>query len=63
MVIQLSIALVAIMTVMKDQVEHLNKIGAAATTIGIDEEAAKNRNFSVFGISIFLFAEFDTSAI
>ena len=33
---------------MKDQVEQLNKIGAAATTIGNesnDEEAAKNSNF------------------
>ena len=89
MVIQLSIALVAIM---KDQVEQLNKIRAVATTIGIDEEAAKNRNFkivcqmgltdlhdyssfvtsvcafadicrSVFSISTFHFAEFDTSVI
>ena len=44
MVIQLSIALVAIMN---DQVEQLNKIRAAATKIGIDEEAAKNRNFKI----------------
>ena len=35
MVIQLSIALMAIM---KDQVEQLNKIGAAAMTIGIGEK-------------------------
>ena len=41
---QLSIALV---TIMKDQFEQLNKIGAAATTIGVDEEAAKNRNFEI----------------
>ena len=44
MVIQLSIALVAIM---KDQVEQLNKIGAAATTIGIDKDTPKNRNFEI----------------
>ena len=32
---------------MKDQVEQLNKIGAAATTIGIDKDAPKNRNFEI----------------
>ena len=42
--IQLSIALVAIL---KDQVEQLNKIGAAATTIGTDKDAPKNRNFDI----------------
>ena len=41
MVIQLPIAL---MTIMEDQVEQLNK---TATTIGIDEEAAKNKNFEI----------------
>ena len=44
MVIQLSKALVAII---KHQVEKLNKIGAAETTIGIDEEATKNINFEI----------------
>ena len=41
---QLSIALV---TIMKDQFEQLNEVGAAATTTGVDEEAAKNRNFEI----------------
>ena len=44
MVIQLSIAFVAIM---KDQVKQLDKIGAAATTTGIEEEPAKNGNFEI----------------
>ena len=35
----------ALVAIMKDQVEQLNKIGAAATTLGVDEEAAKNGNY------------------
>jgi len=35
----------ALVAIMKDQVEQLNKIGAAAMTLGVDEEAAKNGNY------------------
>ena len=34
----------ALVAMMKDQVEQLNKIGVAAMAIGIDEEAEENRN-------------------
>ena len=40
----ISVVCLALVAMMKDQVEQMDKIRVAATAIVIDEEAAKNRN-------------------
>ena len=37
------VVFLALDSIIKDQVEQLNKIGVAAMAIGIDKEAIKNR--------------------
>ena len=42
-IFSIMVACLALETIMKDQFEQLNKIGVAATAMGIDEEAGKYR--------------------
>ena len=41
-VFMIMVLCLALKVIMRDQVEQLNKIGVAAATIGIDEDAGKN---------------------
>ena len=42
-VFTITMACLALETIMKDQIEQLNTIGVAATAMGINYEAEKNR--------------------